>query len=160
MLKQLNVGDGLTKEQQEELENIANGEVAIQAKRGKKLFRDNMAENSDEFKQLGTLHRDGRVINYYPQDAKANFSSKPQNVRTEDFVPEYHPDFGYFSQSRVPQNLVGDTFKQVRLNTDQFNKTMMAEQRSIQNTSFSSGFPLTTNQDYHNEEVFDKARGI
>lgn len=84
MLKQMKIGEGLTKEQQYELENIASGGVTVEAKQGKKLFRDNMAENSDEFKQLGTLHRDGRAINYFPQETKANFSSRPQNIKADD----------------------------------------------------------------------------
>lgn len=72
-----------------------------------------------------------------------------------------NPDFGYFSQNRIPENLVGETFKEVRQTTDTFNRTMMHEQRNAtQNQSFTSNFPLTTNQDYHNEDVFEKAKRI
>jgi len=43
------VGEGLTQEQREELEALAIGGVS-QPKQGKKLFKVNMAGNSDEFK--------------------------------------------------------------------------------------------------------------
>ena len=36
--------------------------VTVQAKRGKKQFVDNMAENSSAFKELGTLHREKRAV--------------------------------------------------------------------------------------------------
>jgi len=60
----------------------------------------------------------------------------------------------------VPHNLVGDTFKAVRTTTDNFNKSMMNDQNSSMKQTFQSGFPTTTNQDYHNEEVFDKSSGL
>ena len=47
----------------------------------------------------------------------------------EDFI-DTNPEFGYFTQNRIPQNLVGDTFKQVRQTTDTFNKSMMIDQQS------------------------------
>lgn len=96
MLKQLNIGQGLTQAQQEELEAIVTGGLPVDAKRGKKLFKDNMVENSVEFKGLGTLHTEGRAINYAPQDNKLNFSSRPQNVQKEDYM-QANPEFGYFS---------------------------------------------------------------
>jgi len=88
------------------------GGVTIKPKQGKKLFTDNMVENSEDFKQLGTLHREQRQVQYFPQEARINFSSRPQNMK-EDFM-EVNPELGYFSQNRVPQNLVGNTFKAVR----------------------------------------------
>lgn len=55
------------------------------------------------------------------------------------------PEFGYFSQNRVPANLVGDTFKEVRKTTDNFNKSMMMDQQSNAIKSYTSNFPMTTN---------------
>jgi len=66
MLKQMKLGEGLSQQQREELEKFALGGIKIEAKRGKRLYRDNMAENSEEFKQLGTLHRENRHLNYPP----------------------------------------------------------------------------------------------
>lgn len=126
-MRQLQIGEGLTKAQQEELEAmIVGGLQGDAAKRGKKLFKDNMTENSIEFKGLGTLHKDGRAMDYAPQDTRLMFSSRPQHVQNEDTNRE----FGYFSQNRVPANLIGDTFKEVRKGTDQFNQTLMKDQVS------------------------------
>lgn len=38
------------------------GGVSIKPKAGKKFFKENMVENSDDFKNLGTLHKEGRAI--------------------------------------------------------------------------------------------------
>lgn len=43
----------------------------------------------------------------------------------------------------------------MRKNTDQFNKYFAQDMTSYSTTS--SGFPLTTNQDFHSSEVFSKA---
>lgn len=66
MLKKMKLGEGLSKEQQEMLEKMASGGIDIETRGGKKLFRDNMAENSNDFKQLGTLHREQRSLEYVP----------------------------------------------------------------------------------------------
>lgn len=55
-----------------------------------------MTENSIEFKGLGTLHKDGRAMEYAPHDNKMTFSSRPQNVQKQDYM-EVNPEFGYFS---------------------------------------------------------------
>ena len=44
---------------------------------------------------------------------------------------------------RVPDNLVGDTLRKVRQNTDEFNKFMMSD--GMSKYSNSTMFPLTTN---------------
>ena len=41
------------------------------------MFEFNYHSNSDEYKNLGNLHRDKRVIEYFPQDDKLEFSTKP-----------------------------------------------------------------------------------
>lgn len=47
---------------------------------------------------------------------------------------------------RIPDNLVGETLKAVRQNTDDFNKFMMTTGGYETNpTSPSANFPLTTN---------------
>jgi len=61
-------------------------------------------------------------------------------------------------QQRMPDNLVGESFKQVRHNTDQFNKYLANDMTSF--TTVSSGFPLTTNQDFHGVDVFSRARAM
>ena len=43
----------------------------------------NYHENSDEYKQLGPLHRENRVFKYFPQDEKEEFSTKPQILGKE-----------------------------------------------------------------------------
>jgi DUF438 domain-containing protein len=73
---------------------LAMGGIDVGDKRGKRLYKNNMAENSEAFKQLGNLHRERRQVEYFPQDDKANFSSKPQIISGKDFDTE---GSGYFS---------------------------------------------------------------
>jgi hypothetical protein len=135
----------------EEYADLVHG-GSTDPKNKKKLFSKNMTENSEEFKQLGNLHKENRVTDYYPQDVKADFSTKPKNFMGKT---DYDED-GYFTGARQPTNLVGESYKQVRHTQDEYNRTMMAEQQS--NRSNQSHFPRTTNQDFHSEEVFDKAQ--
>ena len=41
------------------------------------MYTFNQHSNSDEYKNLGNLHKDGRVVEYFPQDDKYEFSTKP-----------------------------------------------------------------------------------
>jgi hypothetical protein len=84
-----------------------------------------MRENSDEFKQLGTLTKEKRIIDYYPQDDKAVFTTKPKNMTRQQME-----EFQILMNDRVPSNLVGNTLRQVRQNTDDFNKYMINDQLS------------------------------
>jgi hypothetical protein len=43
----------------------------------KKMFKFNYHMNSEEFKDLGNLHRERRILDFLPQDEKIDFSSKP-----------------------------------------------------------------------------------
>jgi len=63
----------------DEAEMIAYGGVP-DAKNRKKHFDNNMAANSEGFKQLGNLHREKRVTEYFPQDERDLFGPKPQNM--------------------------------------------------------------------------------
>ena len=44
----------------------------------KRLYSFNYHENSDEYKQLGTLHKEKRTVEYFPQDEQLMFSTKPK----------------------------------------------------------------------------------
>jgi hypothetical protein len=59
-------------------------------------------------------------------------------------------------QQRVPDNLLGESFRTVRKNTDQYNNYMAQDMTSY--TTVSSGFPLTTNQDFHGHDVWKKSQ--
>lgn len=132
-------------------ETSTAGALRTQLLSKKKLYGDTMFQNSDEFKALGNLHKDNRVIDYYPQDDKGNFSTRPKILGGKyDFA-----EGGLSLQHRVPDNLVGESLKAVRENTDTFNKYLAQDMTSY--TTVSSGFPLTTNQDFHSDEVFQKA---
>ena len=78
LLQRLNIGEGLTQEQLDQINQIAGLDGTAFLRRGKKLFKANMAENSEEFKQLGNLHKDQRQADYYPQDDSRHFGSKPR----------------------------------------------------------------------------------
>lgn len=40
-----------------------------------------MTECSEEFKQLGNLAKDNRVVEYYPQDDKRVFTTRPKYLK-------------------------------------------------------------------------------
>lgn len=47
--------------------DLSNSNYSIE-KTNKKLIHPNAHENSEEFKNLGTFHRERRFMQYYPQD--------------------------------------------------------------------------------------------
>ena len=63
------------------------GQIPYQSKTidrtNKKMFQFNYHSNSDEYKNLGNLHKDKRVIEYFPQDDKLEFSTRPQIMGKE-----------------------------------------------------------------------------
>ena len=116
------------------------------------MFAFNYHANSEEYKNLGNLHKDKRVIEYYPQDDKLEFSTKPQILGKPDKqngAANYDFETGGLSYSqRVPHNLVGDNLRSGRKETDLYNGQLLADRVSIagSNTmSQASGFPKTTN---------------
>lgn len=129
------------------------------------MFEFNYHSNSDEYKQLGNLHREKRVIEYFPQDEKLDFSTKPQIMgREKRTQPAYDYESGGLSfTGRVPRNPVGDTLRSGRKETDEYNGQLLQDRASIapSNTySTASGFPKTTNQDFHGIEVHMKAKDL
>ena len=55
----------------------------------KKMFSFNYHSNSDEYKNLGNLHKDKRVVEYFPQDDKLEFSTRPQIMGREKKQYDY-----------------------------------------------------------------------
>ena len=47
-------------------------------KANKRMYAFNYHDNSDDYKNLGTLHKENRTVEYYPQDEKEDFTTKPQ----------------------------------------------------------------------------------
>tara|TARA_B110000503_G_C7021586_1_gene360015 strand:+ start:232 stop:648 length:417 start_codon:yes stop_codon:yes gene_type:complete len=132
----------------------------------KRLYSFNQHSNSDEYKNLGTLHKDKRVVEYYPQDDKQEFSTKPQILGKSDGASRKQDDYSYetgglsYSQ-RVPQHLIGHQASNVRQHVDTVNDRLMLDKLSDATGSLSihgaTNFPKTTNQDFHNDDVFNKA---
>ena len=84
-----------------------------------------MHSNSDEYKNLGTLHKDKRTVEYFPQDERMEFSTRPQIMGREKggVPPGYNFQEGGLSyQQRVPDNLVGENLRSGRMVTDQENQ--------------------------------------
>jgi hypothetical protein len=52
----------------------------------KKMYAFNQFSNSDEYKNLGNLHKDKRVVEYFPQDDRLEFSTKPQILGKPDLI--------------------------------------------------------------------------
>lgn len=48
-----------------EVEEVAYG-GAVVAKNKKRQFKHPLTENSEEFKQLGSLHKENRLYDYFP----------------------------------------------------------------------------------------------
>jgi len=44
------------------------------------MYEYNMHQNSEDFKNMGSMHRERRTVEYYPQDEKHDFSTKPQII--------------------------------------------------------------------------------
>ena len=119
----------------------------------KKYFDKNMHINSDEFKNLGNIHTERRKEEYPESNKKDHFSPKPLNMSKYDY------DKGGLSyQQRIPDNLVGQDMKHVRAETDSVNNNLM--QMQVEQMLLNQKFPLTTNQDFHNEDVFQRAKRI
>ena len=104
-------------------------------KSAKRQYAFNYHDNSDDYKNMGTLHKENRTVEYYPQDEKQDFSTKPQIMGRE-----------------LPA--AGDTLPAARRsgrNESQFSFADSDIDRDVR------GFPKTINQDFHNEECFARA---
>lgn len=168
MLKSINLED-LQNIDLKQINNLldSNGvQIPFQSKTidrtNKRMYSFNYHANSDEYKNLGNLHKEKRVIEYFPQDDKLEFSTRPQIMGRNE--KKYNYETGGLSYSqRIPKNLVGENLRTGRKETDEFNGQLMADRVSVAPSyavSTASGFPKTTNQDFHGEEVFKKARHL
>ena len=67
---------------------LENSQIPFKSKTidrtNKKMFSFNYHANSEEYKNLGNLHKDKRVMEYYPQDDRLEFSTKPQILGKPD----------------------------------------------------------------------------
>ena len=130
----------------------------------KKMFAFNYHSNSDDFKNLGNLHREKRVVEFFPQDEKCTFSTKPQ-IKTVE--PAHAAMDSVSNAASTRKNLVGDDLRKNRIDADMSNLEMMITKKMRDGTqrgsdmrsevTVSSQFPKTTNQDFHNIDPFVKA---
>lgn len=121
----------------------------------KRLYSFNQHSNSDEYKNLGTLHKDKRVVEYYPQDERLEFSTKPQIMGKQPSVQSapsdgYNYETGGLSYSqRVPQNLLGPHAKAERGMVDTVNDRLMLQKLKEATGQIAmpapNAFPKTTN---------------
>ena len=121
----------------------------------KRLYSFNQHSNSDEYKNLGTLHKDKRVVEYYPQDERLEFSTRPQimgkpNATGSDSKSGYNYETGGLSYSqRVPQNLLGPHAKAERSMVDTVNDRLMLQKLKEATGQIQmpqpNAFPRTTN---------------
>lgn len=96
----------------------------------KRMYAFNYHDNSDDYKNLGTLHRDNRTVEYFPQDEAQDFSTRPQIMGRE-------------------LSAIRDHFE----NTGTSIEPKMSEIDPLDDREVE-GFPKTTNQDFHNEDVY------
>lgn len=63
-----------------------------------------------------------------------------------------------YSGERKPKNLIGNDLRTNRGDADDFNNKMIMDKMSVHSSGLSqNNFPKTTNQDFHCDEVFQKA---
>ena len=126
----------------------------------KRMYQFNYHQNSDDYKNLGTLHKEKRTVDYFPQDHKQDFSTKPQILGTGDAVNQDY-DFsssGMEYAQRERKNLIGNDLRTNRGDADQFNNKMIMDKMSVSSSvATRNNFPKTTNQDFHCDDVFQKA---
>ena len=66
-----------------------------------------------------------------------------------------------YGPPRAQKNLVGDDYRTNRGVADDVNNRMIQDKMSVHSSGLNQNdFPKTTNQDFHGEEVFDKARSF
>ena len=111
-------------------------------KTNKRQYSFNYHDNSDDFKNLGQLHKQNRTVDYFPQDEKQDFSSKPQILGKE------HEQLENMSMS----NASSRNEKLSRRNQSSF--SLASDDREVK------GFPKTTNQDFHSDVCHIKAREL
>lgn len=59
---------------------------------------------------------------------------------------------------RKPKNLIGNDLRTNRGDADQFNNKMIMDKMSVDSSVVNkNNFPKTTNQDFHSDEVYQKA---
>lgn len=98
----------------------------------KRMYQFNYHANSEDYKNLGTLHREKRTVDYYPQDQKQDFSTKPQ-ILGKDQIPQmqrsgqnYDYETGGLSYTqRKPDNLIGNELRAVREDADIYNTQLI-----------------------------------
>jgi len=82
LLKSITLDDLLNMEEDQLNDIFDSNEAQIPFKSrvvdrtNKRMFSYNQHSNSEEYKSLGNLHREKRVIEYFPQDDRAEFSPK------------------------------------------------------------------------------------
>lgn len=60
----------------------------LNEKAQKKMFFPNIFMNSEEFKDLGTLHYERRNLDYYPPAEEGTFSQGRRNATGSDFFAQ------------------------------------------------------------------------
>lgn len=146
----------------------------------KKLYDISMHQNSEEFKQLGTIHMENRASDYYPLEKPqpATFAQSPgaaiqmekimgaskQKMLSQSARRSSSMDAGNNvtdpdkSRSAHIKSLVAERLKEEdlrnKLVTDEIVKMKRHGPRasSAQKQAAQSLFPTTTNQEMHNEE--------
>lgn len=132
----------------------------------KKLYDISMHQNSEEFKQLGTIHMENRAAEYYPLDkpslkTKIPAPQKPALIKraTSQDVPASKVDNPENSRSAHVKNLMAERIKEEELRqkliTDEIVKMKSSGARGSSTTHRRNEilFPSTTNQECHNNDV-------
>jgi len=81
MLKSINLEDLRNVDVDQINKLLENTQIPFKSKTidrtNKKMFSFNYHANSEEYKNLGNMHKDKRVVEYFPQDDRLEFSTKP-----------------------------------------------------------------------------------
>lgn len=89
-------------------------------------------------------------------------ATQKSGLRSPTGAEGYDYETGGLSYSqRIPNNLIGEAIEHERRKVDTVNDRLMLDKLSDATGALSvpsgSTFPKTTNQDFHNDDVFSKA---
>lgn len=131
----------------------------------KKLFNKNVFQNSDEFKQLGTLHKENRMADYLTNETISYISkkSKPnsnfilmsaKDVPNDPYDPNRETNSLNIDTKERQANLktlIGERLRNENLRSMIINQEL-SNLRQTMSPKRVSLFPVTTNQETFNEE--------
>lgn len=140
------------------------------------MYLKNLHQNSNEFKQLGTLHKENRMAEYLPGDRPllSKLVRPVQNDTDPNTLLKSLPDGAKNGLENVGdsnsenmsikldtkyrqaalKHLIGERLRQENLRSLAINQELQKMRGALSPQNYSTGrqFPVTTNQEFINQE--------